>query len=459
MDESLLRLSERFGAKTPDEKLVVLAQKIIDKHLDANQREMLAFVVDRILRGDRLIVIKASRQLGKSWFAVALSLVCQLLVPACEVKFGAPSGKMARAIIRPHFQQMVEELPSSMWNFSSQQGEYTFYHPKGSTSHVVIGGCDATNVDSLRGQRAHIAIVDEAGFVSDLTYAVNDVLMPQTVTTNGVVILISTPAKSVGHPFKRFSDEAEKEGRCIRKTIYDCPRISEKEIRNLMKAARGEASSTWRREYLCEDVPDASTAILPNATTARLAQLAVVPDSAAKETYIACAIGFGPRNSGILAAYYDVANRAVVIEDEAEIQGMDTSLLAAEVSRLESKCWNGVRPYRRIGNFSAAMQGEVLKKHGLRVAPAIPLEWTEMANNVRLRINDGGLRIKLTCEGLLRQMGTASWNGTAKDFEPTADDANHSLVQALLLLCQNVRESTQSSTTGKQLARLIRGRR
>jgi hypothetical protein len=142
---------------------------------------------------------------------------------------------------------------------------------------------------------------------------------------------------------------------------------------------------------------------------------------------------------------------------------MDTAILKTEVDSLETSKWAGTRwatgPFRRIANFSPAMQGQIFNRHRMRLAPPIDALWPERADATRLRLESEKIRIDPSCEGLLRQIQTAAWNETANDLLPTEDDGDHALVKALLLLVANVREKQGGSEAGKRMAKLLRGRR
>lgn len=472
-------------------ELVALVERLRTEKLDRNQQEILDFVMARLSAGDRQIVVKAARQLGKSWFLCYLAIACALLIPGAQIKYAAPTGKMAHRIIRPHFRALTSLLPPDLWHFNAQQGEYTFFHANGNESLVVIGGCDAGNIESLRGQHAHIVIVDEAGFIADLRYAIDDVLMPQTINTRGVIAMASTPAKTPGHPFFGYCAEAEAEGRLIKRTIYDNPRLTLDDIRPLIKASRGEKSSTWRREYLVEDVVDAQTAVLPNATTSALLKMFYVaagtdqravklpvqeltpPQGALMpETYTSISLGFGLRSTGILFAYYDPAiptgpeaTGAIVIQAEHEIRGTDTRMVAEATRDWESRLWKDSRweamPFRRLvgGDATPFLMGQLQSEHKLRAAPPIPMELRESVNLARLRVEGAELRIHRDCEALQRQMQSAVWSTNMKSFETTEDDDNQPLVQALVQLVANVKRGKVGTGAAGGMRRLLsRGR-
>lgn len=438
--------------------------KVESKVLDSNQREMLRFIREQVERGERQIVIKAARQIGKSFFLVALAIIIALLVPGAQIKYACPSGKMAKQIIRPHFRQLVSELPSNLWEFANQQGEYTFYPGSAREATITIGGCDAGNIESLRGQHAHIVIVDEAGFVADLRYAIDDVLMPQTINTRGIVLMSSTPAKTPGHPFFKYCMDAEKDGRLIKRTIYDNPRLTLEDLKPLIKAARGEKSTTWRREYLVEDVVDSQTAVLPNATTPKLLQMMFYPHdvsrSASAQHYVSVSVGFALKTTGLLFGSVEKVDGKDVlyIHREEEIRGMDTSQLATAVSDGEKALWEGKEPFRRVANFTPTLLGQVQKEHAIKFTPPVPVELVEAVNTARLRFEGNDIRINRDCEGLLRQVQNAVWTTNMKDFEYSDEDDDYALVKSLVQLVRNAKMGSGSTGATQGMRKLLSGR-
>lgn len=248
------------------------AVAMLKERLDSNQRvmsEKLRSIMARPIE-KRPYVINASRQIGKSFWMLDECLQFAMENPRFHIKYAAPTGKMVKLILKPHLDDILRPIPpyqrpkDNYW-----LSQYTWTN--GST--LTIFGCDGGNIDYGRGQHAHLGVVDEAGFVDDLENVVKNVLMPQTLNTRGKVVILSTPAKTPGHYFTKMCEDAEAEDMLFTRTIYDNPRMTPEDISATMKACGGEKSSTWRREYLCQHVPDERLAAFPEATMDRLMAL------------------------------------------------------------------------------------------------------------------------------------------------------------------------------------------
>src|SRR5690606_11051902 len=121
--------------------------------------------------------------------------------PGYQIKFCAPSQKMVRKITLALFRQILETCPKELQpKFNLHDGVWRFNNG----SEIHIAGSELGQVDSLRGQSCDLALLDEASFVSDLSYIIEDVLMPQMLTRPGAkMILASTPPVTPDHDFVR----------------------------------------------------------------------------------------------------------------------------------------------------------------------------------------------------------------------------------------------------------------
>lgn len=273
---------------TREEALTLAWERgLLDFLLDVNQKGLNKWLAETEAL---LVVLDASRQLGKSYWLCVLAIQSALRNPGWQIKYAAPTAKMVRKIIRPHFRKILASCPKHLRPvFHTQEGEYRF--PNGSV--VTVAGTDRDNIDNLRGQHAHLAIVDEAGFMDDLVYVVKSVLLPQTTNTDGRILIASTPAKSPGHSFKEFCDQAaamegrkevfmgpdengdtievgRDEGAFAHRTIYCNPRLNAARIRRLQDSVGGKDTTDWQREYMGLHVTDANSAVFKRATDWRM---------------------------------------------------------------------------------------------------------------------------------------------------------------------------------------------
>ncbi len=207
---------------------------------------------------DHLInVWNVSRQTGKTYALTILAIETCLSIPGAQVKYCSGDAKSVNKMIKPNIRNLLKECPPDIApKWKQHGGHYEF--PNGSL--LYLEGIDGGKADSIRGTPAHLLIVDEAGFISDLEYAKGAVLIPMTTTTNGRILIVSTPPKSAGHDIVEIIKQAEYEGAYMKKTIYDrledCKndhpyfrdRIPADRVEKIKRSTR---PSDWEREYLC----------------------------------------------------------------------------------------------------------------------------------------------------------------------------------------------------------------
>jgi hypothetical protein len=210
----------------------------------------------------RKVVWKCSRRLGKSFALLVVALEYALKNPGTQIKYACPTAIMAQKIIIPTIRKILEDCPVDIKpNFV--KAEKCFYFQNDSI--MQIEGVDEGNAEKLRGTESHLSILDEAGFMDDLEYVINDILLPQCLTTNGKILMSSTPSKEPNHPFDKFALEAELNNAYIKKTILDAledikndpdhfkKRLNPQIIDEIMISQGGANSTSWRREFLCVD--------------------------------------------------------------------------------------------------------------------------------------------------------------------------------------------------------------
>lgn len=402
--------------------------------LDSNQLSMSAWL-KRAQELNRLCVINKSRQLGGSFWALVECCELAMQLPGAQIKYAAQTQKQVRKILRPHLREIFKTCPAELRpKYHSQDGEYRF--PNGSS--ITLAGCDRENAETLRGQHAHLAIVDEGGAISDLEYVVDDILMPQTLNTRGRIIILSSPAKRPGHAFKTFCDSAEANGALLEKTIHDNPRITEQEKDELCRAAGGPDSTTWKREYLAQHVTDEESAVLPEATRPQLqAQMLDLTDDddlsyrpAAFDTYIWLDPGWSPDFTGIQWAIWDFERGRVVIEDEFVMRRMGTPALARVLREKTDKLW-GVnhKPYLCVADVDLRLIAD-LHSHGWEFMPTAKDNLDEGINSLRMSIS--GQRYPFwthpRCVATRRQFENCTWNKARTRFDRTALDGHFDLV-------------------------------
>ena len=134
----------------------------------------------------RVRVLFSGRRFGKTRLMLTEALSTALEQPGSQIFYLAPSRKMAKDIAWNDLKQMV---PTS-WTDRAMESTLTLEFRNG--SRITLAGADYA--DSLRGQKAHLLLLDEFSYVSDLQSMWEASLLPMLGTTNGRVLFCSTPA-------------------------------------------------------------------------------------------------------------------------------------------------------------------------------------------------------------------------------------------------------------------------
>lgn len=391
----------------------------------------------------RTLVWTCSRRLGKSFALCLIAIEKCLSKPNVIVKYVAPEQKQVRTIITPLIRQILQDCPVELQpKYMTQQFCYRF--PNG--SEIQLAGSDSGNAESLRGGSSDLCIIDEAGFCDELEYVVQSILLPTTATTNGKIILASTPPKTPDHAFRKYVERAIERGILVKKTIYDNPMLTPAVIEELKAEAGGEKSAAWKREYLCQNLVDQESAVVPEFTE-ELKDV-IIKDWKRPpyyDTYVAMDIGVNDFTF-VLFGYYDFRAGKVIIEDEFLINGQqwNTESLAKGIKEREKYLCTDritleqVKPYKRISDTNLTVLNDLRILHGLEFNKT-PKDDAEAAlNNMRVKLGQAKIIISPRCTKLIRHLEFAIWNKSRTKYERSADDGHYDGVDALKYLIRNI---------------------
>lgn len=402
-----------------------------------------------------LKTILASRRLGKSFTLCTIATEACIKNPNSIVKYVCPKQKMVKTIVRPIMREILNDCPVDL-KPEYMEADKVYRFPNG--SEIQFAGSDSGNIENLRGGYAHLCLVDEAGFVDDLNYAILSVLSPTTKTVGGKIVLASTPSREPDHEFMTdFVRSAEAQEKLIKYTIYDNPMFTEKIIEEtIAEYPQGEDDPQFRCEYLCESNPDGDVMVIPeyNSSLERdIVRSWEIP--AYYDAYIAgdpAVIDL----TVILFGYYDFINSKLIILDELVLGGkgnhITTQDIADGIKRKEKLLFSNRltgevnSPYLRImDNNNLMLINDLYAEHGLHFIPTAKDNKEAQINKLRMWLKQGRIIIHPQCETLRYHLKMARWNKNRKSFErikATSDGkhaANHcDAVDALIYMVRNI---------------------
>lgn len=403
-----------------------------------------------------------ARRTGKSYALVVLALEQCIRHPNSIVKFLSPTKLQVNNNVRPLFRKILEDCPEDIRPEFNQK-DYIYYFPNG--SEIQLAGSDSGHAEKLRGGDSHIAFVDEAQSVNDLSNAVKSVLLPTTLMTKGKIILAGTSPDSPEHDFVDFIETAEARGSLFIKTIYDNPMLTDEEITTFIDEAGGLNSDECRRELFCELIRDPRSSVVPEFTKDLEKDIVVEWQRPPHfDLYEAMDVGFKDLTV-VLFAYFDFRNNKVVIEDELviDLQQPDntitTTLIPGIREREHTHFYNHLtneqkKPSKRISDIDHIVINEIKKNSkfeiNFEVVKKDNLE--AMVNQLREKLKSKEIIINPRCKTLLAHLRNVKWQkGEKARFARSDEHGHYDAVAAMIYLLRAIdyRRNPYPNTYGR----------
>lgn len=439
---------------TEELKEIAWRQGNLSYLLHRGQREAKAAFHDA--KESLVYVICCSRRYGKSYLACVMSIEEALKKPGAQVRYAAQTKDAVKKIVRPLMSQILEECPKDLKPVHTRnEGVYRF--PNGSEIHVA--GAEAGAAERLRGTSTDFAVIDEAGFIDetnggeDLENLVNDVLMPQTLTTGGRILLISTPAKSASHAFQlKYCLRAEAEGAYLHRTIYDAPHIDEKTREKYMKEAGGEDSPTWQREYLARVIVDATVAVIPEFSIKERDIVRVPPERPEFfDAYVGADLGYHDLTA-VLFGYYHFPEAKIIVEDELIFHKTNSGAIVDAIREKEAELWGSQEPRKRVADVKQQIIRDLSVDYGMKFRQPKKDDKDAAINQLRLAIADEKLIIAPNCVNTIAHLKAAIWNKSRTEFARSGQFGHFDAVDALIYLIREVNRNANPFPQGRGLS-------
>lgn len=397
------------------------AQRVLDKKLSQ-------------IKG-QLFVANCSRQWGKSYWAVTKAIELALSKPGSRIKYGTAFLTDLQEFIMPTFYAVLEDCPDELRPVFKTNGSKWVFH---NGSEIKLVGLDK-KPNGLRGNVIDLIILDECGFVNNLSELYRNVIIPATMhRPNCKIIMISTPPSTPAHPFADFITRADLEDAYIKLDIYTNPLINQATIDRIAKELGGEKSVAFRRECLCELIIDTSIAILPEwndveAYTIIKSKPALPPFFKA---VVALDLGLND-DTGVVFGYWDFHRAKVVIQAELLLNGVNSEKLVSECLKIERSLWpEGTTPMRWCDGQLYTLN-DICSIHHYSVSMPRKDAVEAQVNSLRLMLQAHQVEIVDTCKQTIRQCASGIWDKSKTKFARSGS-CHQDLLASLIYLVRHI---------------------
>lgn len=404
-----------------------------------------AMIADAYARGVRRFVANIGRRFGKSHYFVLRAAQKCLRKPRSRIPYAASTGVSLMQFILPIAREIGDTAPADL-RPELVDFEWRFHNE----SVVVFQGCeDMAKANRLRGPAADEAVVDEAAFIPVLMYVVRSVLNYQLGTTDGMMLVGSTPPETPAHPFTALAAEAQARGAYMHATIHDSPFVTKAAAAKLCEEAGGVASSAWRREALAEFVVDETRALVPEFSQH---ETEIVVDDYARpfeyDRYTVSDIGFVDLSATLFASY-DFPNAILYVENEHFVERATSKGITTAQQRVEAETWPdplGPFAHHEVWTDAPSITRADLQEIGGRYHRQVNTKEPEEAVN-QLRVNIAKrIRINKRCTHLIAHLRHGIWNEQRTSFARSEGLGHFDGVAALMYLWRHIDRNHNPAT-------------
>jgi hypothetical protein len=313
--------------------------------------------------------------------------------------------------------------------------------------------------NGLVTHNCHLAIIDEAGFCSDLNHIIQFIIIPTTTLTKGRILLSSTTPPNPDHEFVKIMEKAGVDGTVIKKTIFDArdddkgtenPRISDEIIGDIIKSYQmGEDDAAFRTEYLCEVIYNSNDSVIPEFTKdVQHSTICEWSRPAFVDRYVSMDIGFTDLTVALFA-YWDFENGVLVVEDEIVINGpeLTTRKLAELIIKKETLLWTDSltgefqKPYKRVSDNNLILINDLQKDFNLTFFATDKHNKDAYIGMLRNMVGACQVIINPRCKTLISHLKSATWDGKkngTRDFRRSPDNGHYDALAALMYMVRNI---------------------
>lgn len=366
------------------------------------------------------VVLCCSRRWGKSWFMCTDAVETALSTPNAVIPYACPTKKQAEKIVVPTMKSVLMDCPPELRpRFYESDKLWVFTNG----SVINLAGCDKGADDKLRGSSAHMAYLDEAGFIAKLRYVANSIIYPQTLTTGGKVVIASTPSDKPNHSFQDYCATAEARGSYLHQTIWDIPHLTDEQKSDAIKELGGEESAEVRRECYAEHIFDSTTVVVPEFVPHQVSVVIDSPRPTHFEPFVVVDIGFDDLTA-VNFCYYDFKRAKLVIEEELTFQHKTSGIIVPAVRKKEMELWDRSADFRLI-DASKFTRRDLMAEHGFACVQVKKDDAEAAINMLRMGIQKHKIEINPRCARTISHLKSAQWGNRKRTELARSVDEGH----------------------------------
>lgn len=387
---------------------------------------------------DPLVCVLSSRQIGKSYLLLLIAIEYCLLHPGVIVRILAATIKQVADIVQDNMAPLTADAPAGL--IERYKSDYRW---RIGQSSLRIGSLERSHVDNNRGGNASLIIYEEGGFVNsdDYRYAVQSVIGPQLIRSNGREIHITSPSEDEGHYIHTdIVPRAESLGTLFRYTIYDSPSITESQIAAAAARCGGYESEAWKREYLAEIVRSQTLMVIPEFSEANHVKAFELPEY--YKALLSIDLGGIKDKTGSVLVCYDFEHDKLLVVDEFMCpQNTPTGEIVSRARELEaSVSWEGTP--ERFADVPGQVQVDMMNDYNYPIRIPAKDDRDAQINSLRLIFTNMRIIIHPRCANLIGCIKSARYDDKRKDFKRTDAFGHADILMALVYAHRMLDRST-----------------
>lgn len=390
----------------------------------------------------RKFYIESTRRLGKSSFL--LMLMVEECIKHADYKAGffAPVKEGLLDYIEPLIKKTFKDCPDDLRpKFNGKRFLLEFKNG----SVIVFRGSNNQQHRVKRGQEFNLAGVDECRDVDDLSDLIDSVLFPALFSTNGYLILSSTPADTFSHPLYRYRTQAEVGKWLSQFTIHECSKLDPKAFpadqiaiwkQETLEGLDGEEK--WEREYECKWVVAKSRLAVPEWKPCYI--VTPVQDVFARFYHHYIGLDWGYKDyTALCFATWNFRGAYLSVDGELTFSGTDvrSDRIADSINLMRLKLWGEDASVYRMVSDSAdpILTNEINGAAGMNFIPVQKERSLEaMLNQFRMLVAAGKVRVSPKCPMLLSNLNTAVWDKPREKLDQDLFNHHFDHLMALVYL-------------------------